>query len=99
MTDMILRIKSADLFRMIGWLLAGLALYGASIAVGADYPQPQVILQKLGNVTVFSYVGYWISRQALGRIDEQYRMPTDPGRVIARAVVIGAAILAGALGL
>lgn len=99
MPDIIFKIQSADLFRMVGWLLAGLALYGASIYIGADYPQAQVILQKLGNVTAFSWVGYWIARQALGRVDERYRTPTEPGRVTARALVIAAAILAGALGL
>lgn len=99
MTDIILRIQSADLFRMAGWLLAGLLLYAASIAVGAEYPQAQVNLQKLGNVTTFSWVGYWVSRQSLGRIDYSSYAASEPGRVIARAIVIGASILAGALGL
>lgn len=91
-------MRDAHLFRMAGWLLAGLCLYASSVQVGAAYPQWQVILQKLGNVTMFSWVGYWIARQALGRVDLTITT-TDGSRVLARAVVVGAAILAGALGL
>lgn len=99
MPDIIFKIQSADLFRMVGWLLAGLALYAASMYTGTEFPQAQVILQKLGNVTTFSWVGYWVARQALGRVDEDYAPLSDPGRVIARGIVVSAAILAGALGL
>jgi len=98
-TDLIFKVRSADLFRMAGWLVSGILLYAASIYIGIEHPQSQVILQKLGNVTLFSFVGYWIARQSLGRIDEPYHASSDPGRVVARAIVIGSAILAGALGL
>lgn len=99
MPEILVRISSADLFRMIGWLLAGIALYAASMTVGADYPQFRVILQKLGNVTTFSWIGYWISRGALGRLNRDYWANVDVELAKARACVIGAAIIAGALGL
>jgi hypothetical protein len=99
MTDVILRFRSADLFRMVGWLAAGLALYWASIFVGSEHPQTQVILQKLANVTTFGWVGYWISRRALGRVELESYSATELSRLLPRAIVIAAAILAGATGL
>lgn len=98
MTDFIFKVRSADLFRMVGWLACGLALYGASMYVGAAYPQAQVILQKLGNVTMFSWVGYWISRRALGRLDLEF-IREEPMKFVARAIVISSCVLAGAIGL
>lgn len=88
-------------FRMVGWAAMGIAFYGASIAVGNDYPQPQVALWKLGHVTMFSFVGYWISRRAIGRIkivlDGRYTQAESmiiAASVLARALIIGMAILA-----
>lgn len=82
-------------FRMWVWLLVGVGLYWLSRHVGTSDPQLQVILQKAGNVTTFAWVGYWIDRQALGRVTSQ---STDIRRV-ARALVLGAAIWGGAGGL
>lgn len=84
-----------DKFRMLIWLLLGFALYAASILAGTDYPAIQTTAQKLGHVTTLAWVGYWIARQAVGRIDE---LSTSNDR-IARAVVMAGVIIAGSLGL
>lgn len=89
------RFTEAQAFRMLLWLAAGLTLYSVSTWLGPEHPQAQVTLYKLGHVTTLAYVGYWISRQALGRVVAR----TDSTRVVARAIVIGSAMIAGALGL
>lgn len=98
MSELLWRIEHAGLARMLVWLLAGVSLYATSAYIGPSYPQAQVIFQKLGNVTTFAWVGYWVARGALGRVDVT-AYPTDARRVMARAIVVGAAIVAGALGL
>ena len=82
-------------FRMIAWLLAGLALYAASMAVGASFPQAQVALWKAGNATTFGWIGYWMARTAIGRVNDISR----EGDLLARAILMGAVVVAGALGL
>lgn len=90
---------------MLIWLLAGLALYGASMLVGTEHPAVQTVLYKLGHVTTLAWVGYWIARQALGRVYTRDRRahfmdsPSDPIEHLARAVVIAGVIIAGSLGL
>lgn len=84
-----------DFFRMFVWLIAGLALYTVSAAIGPDHPAIQTVLYKLGHVTTLAWFGYWISRQALGRI----RGDTCGTEFIARAVVIAGVLIAGSLGL
>lgn len=89
------RIREADPFRMISWLIAALVLYGASRLIGPSDPQLQVALYKYGHVTGLAWCGYWIARTALGRIDYL----SDHDELMARAIVIGAAIIGGSLGL
>lgn len=84
-----------DKARMLVWLLVGLALYFASFQIGSEHPAWQTVTYKLGHVTTLAWVGYWISRQALGRI---YMHATVSERT-ARAILIGAVIIAGSLGL
>lgn len=86
-----------DLGRMAIWLLCGVVLLVASVAVGPQYPQPQIALWAAGKVTLFAWIGYWISRTALGRLDQNGYADYPENRV-ARAVVIGAVVIAGALG-
>lgn len=90
-----------DLSRMLAWLIVGFALYSLSYIIGTDHPTAQVIAQKLGNVTTFAWIGYWIARAALGRVKRGTvafdRSP--PLELVARAIIILAAILGGALGL
>lgn len=85
-----------DLQRMWLWLAIGVALYATSIGlVGQDSPAVQTIFYKIGHVTTLAWVGYWISRQALGRVTGS-SSPTDR---LARAVVIAGVIMAGSMGL
>lgn len=98
--------KLSDFARMIVWLLAGLALYAAAMMVGSDRPAVQTVLYKLGHVTTLAWVGYWLARGALGRIvsNDNHRKnytarPSAPIELLARAVLVGAVIIAGSLGL
>ncbi|MDE4918287.1 putative membrane protein [Cupriavidus metallidurans] len=85
-----------DRLRMVVWLLFGLAFYVAVLLIdGSRYPTVQVTLQKLGHVTTFAWVGYWIARQALGRVNASSHTHDR----IARAIVIAGVILAGLTGL
>lgn len=85
-----------DLQRMWLWLAIGVALYATSIGlVGLNSPAVQTIFYKIGHVTTLAWVGYWISRQALGRVTGS-SSPTDR---LARAVVIAGVIMAGSMGL
>jgi Kef-type K+ transport system membrane component KefB len=90
-----------DIFRMIAWLLIGLLCYALAFALGNSRPIPQMVCQKLGNVLTFAWVGYWVSRTAIGRVSrsaDAYLWPEIANR-ISRALIIGCAILAGAMGL
>lgn len=88
-------MKERDLFRMFVWLIAGLALYSVSALVSNEHPAAQTVFYKLGHVTTLAWFGYWISRQALGRI----RGDTCGSEFVARAVVIAGVLIAGSLGL
>lgn len=85
----------SDKLRMVIWLLIGLSLYAAADYIGNADPIKQVVCQKLANVTTFSWFGYQIARGALGRLTSR----STAGDRQARAIVVGAAILAGALGI
>lgn len=92
---------NVQMFRMVGWLGMGVFFYAASISVGTDRPQVQLALWKLGNVTMFAFVGYWIARRAIGRLraiyDGKYANSEAliiSASILARAIVIGASILA-----
>ncbi len=86
-----------DKLRMIIWLQLGLLFYGLSWAVGNDLPAVQTVFYKIGHVTTLAWVGYWISRQMLGRIDRG--SAPEPHEIGARAILVGAIIIAGSLGL
>lgn len=88
-------MKPTDKLRMLAWLLCGLALYFASLAIGNEYPVAQTVLYKLGHVTTLAWVGYWIARNALGRVTTS----SAPRLVLARAVLMAGVIVAGSLGL
>ena len=84
-----------DKLRMAIWLVLGLSLYAASALIGTDNPQWQTVTYKMGHVTTLAWTGYWIARQALGRIG----YTSTQSAVTARAILIGAVIIAGSLGL
>ncbi len=82
--------------RMLLWLTAGVLLYYVALAiVGPNSPAVQTIFYKVGHVTTLAWVGYWVSRQALGRVTGS-SSPTDR---LARAVIIAGVIIAGSMGL
>lgn len=84
-----------DKFRMAIWLALGIALYVASFLIGSYHPTFQTVAYKLGHVTTLAWVGYWISRHSVGRIDDT----STPHDRIARGLVIVGVIIAGSLGL
>ncbi len=85
-----------DISRMSIWLAIGLLLYFIALSViGNASPAAQTIFYKAGHVTTLAWVGYWISRNALGRVTGS-SSPTDR---LARAVIIAGVIIAGSMGL
>lgn len=95
MPEALKRLVEAEPFRMIAWLVIAFALYTAAIFVGPNYPLIQVPLTKYANVTGLAWAGYWVARTALGRVD----VYSDDDELVARAIVIGATLIAGSLGL
>lgn len=87
--------KLSNASRMGIWLVLGLALYVLSHLVGQDLPAVQTILYKLGHVTTLAWVGYWIARQSVGRLDAI----SNPNERLARAVLMAGVIIAGSIGL
>lgn len=88
-------MNAKDLHRMIEWLLLAAVFYAAAMAV--SQPQVQTLLWKLGHITVGAFLGYWLDRRLLGRYVAELHFGTL--RVIARAVIVGCAILGVAFGL
>lgn len=82
---------------MVEWLASALAFYAACIALRTFdlEPQLQVVLWKLGNVTIAAYTGYWIDRRAFSRITRTACAETQ----LRRAIIMAAAMVAVALGL
>ena len=87
--------KITDRMRMVIWLAFGLAAYAASLFVGPSNPVIQTTLYKIGHVTTLAWIGYWISRHSVGRITTT----ATQGDKLSRALVVGAVIIAGSLGL
>jgi len=87
--------KLSNASRMGLWLVLGLALYAMSMLAGTDHPAIQTIFYKLGHVTTLAWVGYWIARQSVGRLDAL----SSPNERLARAVVMSGVIIAGSMGL
>ena len=84
-----------DALRMSVWLAAGLVFYALAVFLGVNYPAAQTVCYKIGHVTTLSWVGYWVSRQLLGRISTQ-SAPVDR---LSRAVLVAGIVLAGSMGL
>jgi hypothetical protein len=87
--------KLSDKARMVIWLLFGIAAYAASIFIGPSNPVIQTTLYKIGHVTTLAWIGYWIARHSVGRLDATSTI----GDKISRALLVGAVIVAGSLGL
>lgn len=95
-----------DKLRMVQWLVIAAVLYGGALTLRATtgdgglpsaYAPIETMLWKLGNVTVASYVGYFIDRHAFR--DNRISEFSDPLDRIRRAIVMASAMLAVALGL
>jgi hypothetical protein len=84
-----------DRLRMISWLTFGIVFYVLSLIVGPGQPLIQTTFYKFGHVTTLAFIGYWVSRHALGRVSDNPSL----GNMIARAIVMGAVVIAGSLGL
>jgi hypothetical protein len=87
-----------DKMRMFHWVLISIALYVAAAILAAtqSLPQVQVVLWKLGHITLAAFVGYWVDRHgARDRLTET----SPPHAHLRRAIIIGAAMLAIAMGL
>lgn len=83
-----------DNLRMVVWLFISALLYYVAIGYATN-PIVQSIALKLGNVTVAGNVGYWLARTALGRLYQE----GPPQDKVARAIIIGAAMIGISLGL
>lgn len=90
-------MMKSEKMRMVEWLLLAALFYMGCVVLRAleMEPQVQVVLWKLGNVTVAAYVGYWIDRRAFTRV----MVTTTPLEQVRRAIVMAAAMLSVSLGL
>lgn len=93
MTSTRLKKMGWDIIRMSSWLLAGLALMFLTFDFGLQESNPglQATIYNLANITIRAWIGYWIARHTLGRVDQNGNDP--PIMYLARAVVIGAVVL------
>ena len=90
---MTLRKVTRDTLRMSGWLVIAVALYFLTFDFGLQESHPglQATIYTVANITLRAYIGYWISRSVLGRLKLD---GTDAaGKMIARAIVIAAAVM------
>lgn len=87
-------MAKADHLRMASWLLLSAACYGLALSATLQ-PQIETLFWKLGHVTVAAHVGYFVSRHAIGRLTTS----SPPIDKMARAIIIGAAMLSISLGL
>lgn len=99
MGEMMKKTDENNYFCMIFWPIFGILFYLVSYLISNDFPVIQVIFVKLGHVTTLAWVGYWISRRAIGRLDRHNSTATVNGEYFARAIIIGATMIAGSLGL
>lgn len=83
-----------DKIRMSQWLVLAMAFYLTAMYI-AIQPQLQTALWKCGHITVGAFAGYWIDRNLYGRLEAE----AEHGRIVARAIVVAAAILGMAFGL
>lgn len=84
-----------DKLRMFQWCLVALCFY--AVATMVSHPQMQIVLWKLGHITIASFVGYWVDRAAFkfSRIDHR----SHHMHHIRRALIIAAAMMAVSMGL
>jgi len=95
-------MNEKEYFRMIQWLGLAAIFYTIAISItpppeGGHLAQIQTGFWKAGHITSGAYLGYWIDRHLFGRYDngDDKYIP----RSMARAIVVGCAILGMAFGL
>lgn len=85
------RLDTTELWRMAHWAFIGAALLW--LAFGFDlqetYPGLQAVIYHAANVTLRAWIGYWIDRNLLGKIDMDIRNIAT----VHEAIVFGARIL------
>lgn len=81
--------------RMVQWFLLAAIFYAAAILV-PENPQLQTALWKCGHITLGSFIGYWVDRHLFGRL---VVLSAPNGRLLARAIVVSAAVIGMAFGL
>jgi hypothetical protein len=88
-----------DKLRMFQWVVIAIVMYLAAgfLAAHQLQPQLQIILWKLGHITLAAFAGYWIDRRAFHR--SRIDAGSHAGSEIRRAIIIGAAMLAIATGM
>lgn len=86
-----------DKFRMAQWLALAAVFYGLALTVFGSQPQLQTLCWKIGNLTVASFIGYWIDRRAF--MDARLDPNSPPLLQVRRAIIMTAAMLSVAVGL
>lgn len=87
-------MSNKEYFRMFQWLLLAAFFYTAAVLV--QQPQIETGLWKAGHITSGAFLGYWIDRHLFGRYDHN---DSYTNRILARALIVGAAVLGMAFGL
>ncbi len=90
----------ADKLRMADFGIIALLLF-AVIAMVAPQQLP-VVLYKVALVMLFAHLGYWVHRRVfrrLGREDDAYEAGEIQVVILARAIIVAAVVIAGALAL
>ena len=86
-------------YRMLDWLLISILLL---LLVFAMAPQQiQVLVFKMAQVAISGYIGYWFDRSVAPNVRPHCEKLTAQERAAAglrRALIISAAMIAGALG-
>ena len=86
-----------DKLRMSQWLALALLLYlVAPVLSAVGMVQLSTVVWKVGHLTVAAHVGYWIDRNAFG---DRITPASSDTQKLRRAIVIGCALLAMALGM
>lgn len=84
-----------DKLRMAHWAVFSGLIYLAAMYVAQ--PQLQIVLWKIGHITVAAFVGYWIDRNVFR--DSRIHSNSLPMLQVRRAIIIGAAMLAISMGM
>ena len=84
---------AADALRMMQWFAVAGALYVVTFDLGLQETHPglQATIYTLANITIRAWLGYWIARTALGRVDLDGG--SDSSQYIARAIIIAGVVL------